>query len=152
MTRVEVDEHGGPSASQVDGSASTPSTTSGTTDLVPFEVAMVRNAEILASWVRLPAHARERAIDEHLSGLTETQRFEFLTSLWAMEKLLNQAISEYDASENRSWGDSWEDRMAYGIASLRTGQSDPTWREEGEYLRLGTLVLQEALAATNRYY
>ena len=67
VTRVEVDEHGGPSASQVDGSASTPSTTSGTTDVVPFEVAMVRNEEILASWVRLPAHARERAIDEHLS-------------------------------------------------------------------------------------
>lgn len=85
-----------------------------------------RDLVLVNGWYEnLSPPQRPRALAQHLALLSQQGQQEWLAHLRQMHANVVHNIEAHKAQANRAWGGSFEDRMAYGMAQLRTGQSDP---------------------------
>jgi hypothetical protein len=109
-------------------------------DAAAFE----RDVARMTGWYEtLDTTGRSQALTQHLAQLTPQGRAQWLASLRQMHGHVVQRIQDHQAKANQAWGSSFEERMAYGMAQLRTGQSDPAYqRQLAEFQGVLTYVEQ----------
>lgn len=73
---------------------------------------------------------RRNALIEHVFALTAPAYRQFRSHIAQMVANCDDAIRRHEASENQAWGGFMEDRIAYQMARLRTGQRDPAFVRE----------------------
>jgi hypothetical protein len=89
-------------------------------------VAFQRDQALISGWYdNLEGTQRAQALAQHLATLSRLGRQEWLAHLRQMHANVVKNIEAHQAQAKQPWGGSFEDRMAYGMAQLRTGQSDP---------------------------
>jgi hypothetical protein len=80
---------------------------------------------MVAGWRGHEARALSSAVDSHVRPLSAGGRQTFVAHLERMCAEARALVRQHEASENSSWGGFVEDRIAYMMASLRTGARDP---------------------------
>jgi hypothetical protein len=84
---------------------------------------------------------RQKALIEHILLLTPAGYQRFMGHLQQMQTNIAERITEHEANEANAWGGFAEDRIAYRMAGLQTGQRDPAWmRQLAEYQGVQTFV------------
>ncbi len=108
-----------------------------------------RDVALMSGWYEtLDAGSRPQALAAHLAQLTPSGRAHWLASLRQMHANVVQRIQEHEARANQAWGGSFEDRMAYGMAQLRTGQSDPAHQRQLAEYQGQQAYVEQLLAAS----
>jgi hypothetical protein len=98
--------------------------------------AFQRDQALVSGWYdQLEGTQRAQALAQHLATLPPQGRQEWLAHLRQMHANVAQNIEAHQARANQAWGGSFEDRMAYGMAQLRTGQSDPAHQRRSAELQ-----------------
>lgn len=105
---------------------------------------------LVHSWFSLTDQARARAAVEHLATLSQQRRRRFAEHCRQMADTVASRIAEHEEAEDRVWGSAVEDRMAYRMAKLRTGQADPGWAEEDRELRAWARMLAQVVEIVGR--
>jgi hypothetical protein len=111
-----------------------------------------RDLALMSGWYEtLDDVGRQRALIHHLAALSSRGRANWFASLRQMQVNIVARIRDHQANENRAWGGSFEDRMAYGMARLSTGQRDPAHlRQLAEYQGVQRFV-DQLLAASESF-
>lgn len=73
---------------------------------------------------------RRSALIDHVFALSAPAYRQFRAHVAQMVANCDEAIRRHEASENQAWGGFIEDRIAYQMARLRTGQRDPAFVRE----------------------
>ncbi len=116
-------------------------------DAAAFE----RDVARMTGWYEtLDTTGRSQALTQHLAQLTPQGRAQWLASLRQMHGHVVQRIQDHQAKANQAWGSSFEERMAYGMAQLRTGQSDPAHQRQLAEFQ-GVLTYVEQLMAASEH-
>jgi hypothetical protein len=111
-----------------------------------------RDLALMSGWYEtLDDAGRQRALLKHLTALAPRGHTNWVASLRQMQANIAERIRDHEAHESSAWGGSFEDRMAYGMARLRTGQRDPAHqRQLAEYQGVQRFV-DQLLAASERF-
>lgn len=125
-----------------------------------------RDLQLMHKWHDLTEHdQRVEAVKEHIVGMGIDEFKSFMTNLKQMRDNVIQQKKQHEDNEDNAWGGFMEDRMAYRMARIQTGQRDPTFVREleelqeylnfVEWLMKASITLQEAhvervLAATSK--
>lgn len=83
----------------------------------------------------LDGPGRDRALTAHLRALSPAGCQSFITNVQQMIENIDGNIRAHAEAEGQAWGGSFEDRMAYGMARLQTGQHDPAWQTQMKSLQ-----------------
>jgi hypothetical protein len=99
----------------------------GSTPLNDFDA----DLKLFAHWYDdLDEAQRRSALIDHVFALSAPAYRQFRTHIAQMVANCDDAIRRHEASENQAWGGFVEDRIAYQMARLRTGQRDPAFLRE----------------------
>jgi hypothetical protein len=106
--------------------------------------------DLVAGWYdRLDGPQREHALFAHVGTLSPAGCREFTAHVQQMIDNIADRIQQHAQAENQAWGGSIEDRIAYGMARLQTGQRDPAWQRQMQTLQDVYGFFQAVLAATH---
>jgi hypothetical protein len=87
--------------------------------------------KLFAHWYDdLDETQRRSALIDHVFALSAPAYRQFRIHIAQMVANCDDAIRRHEASENQAWGGFAEDRIAYQMARLRTGQRDPGFLRE----------------------
>jgi hypothetical protein len=106
------------------------------------EVSFDMFADVFDTWTEMPEGPRRREIAAYLSTLPPRPRCEVAALAARLAKVADTEIAEHEARKDEAWGGFIEDRLSYGFARLRTGQSDPRWVERHRELQTAAETLQ----------
>jgi hypothetical protein len=100
---------------------------------------------LVSGWYeKLNEEQRQQALVKHIQSLTPTGYRRLTAHLRQMQTNIAERIRQHEANEANeanAWGRFAEDRMAYQMARLRTGQRDPNFmRQLGEYRDFQTFI------------
>ena len=99
----------------------------GSTPLNDFDA----DLKLFAHWYDdLDEAQRRSALIDHVFALSAPAYRQFRTHIAQMVANCDDAIRRHEASENQAWGGFVEDRIAYQMARLQTGQRDPAFLRE----------------------
>jgi hypothetical protein len=104
-------------------------------------------------WQRdLDDEQRRSAIVEHVFHLSPPAYEQFVQHVATMVDNCAEAIRLHEASENNAWGGFMEDRIAYQMARLRTGQRDPAFMRQLQNLHNEKACAEWVHAASQRVW
>lgn len=114
--------------------APAPATPPRATDTPADPQAFMADARRLEDWWLLPEAQRAAAVDGHLATLDAAGLRQWRQHLVTMQGHVRTATEQHQRDESRRWGGSFEDRISYLDASLRSGQHDPAWQARQQEL------------------
>ena len=91
---------------------------------------------------------RKAALIEHILSLSAENYQLFVVNLRQMQANIAENIRKHEASEANAWGGSIEDRLAYGMARLQTGQRDPVFMRQLNEYRATQAFVESLLGAS----
>lgn len=95
-----------------------------------------RDLHLMHEWHSLTGHAdRVDAVRKHVIGMDIDEFKSFVTNLKQMRDNVIEQKKQHEDNEDKVWGGFMEDRMAYRMAHIQTGQRDPTFVRELEELQ-----------------
>lgn len=108
---------------------------------------------IVGRWYdELDELGRQRALMEHVLQLTPANYRQFASHVQQMVDNCASRIQQHQSAESNAWGGSIEDRIAYGMARLQTGQRDPAWQRQMTMLQDVQAFFQAVLAASHQLW
>lgn len=103
-------------------------------------------ARLIQSWATLSEQQCRTQLHATLAQMGEGERRQFIDNLLAGVNNGREELRNLKANESNSWGNSYEDRAAYGMAALRESLNNPSRaRQFGEQER--ALQFLERLAS-----
>jgi len=107
----------------------------------------------VANWYDdLDGPGQERALVEHVHALSLAGYQSFTAHMKQMIDNVDSNILAHAKAEDQAWGGSFEDRMAYGMARLETGQRDPAWQRKMRSLQDVRAFFSAVLEAAHRLW
>jgi hypothetical protein len=100
----------------------------------------------------LDGPGRQRALMSHVRQLTPAGYRQFASHVQQMIDNCASRIQEHQSAESNAWGGSIEDRIAYGMARLQTGQRDPAWQQRMNMLQDVQAFFQAVFAASHQLW
>jgi hypothetical protein len=95
-----------------------------------------RDLQLMHKWHDINGHdQRIDALERHIIGMEIDEFKSFITNLRQMYDNVIQQKKQHEDNEDNAWGRFMEDRMAYRMARIQTGQRDPTFMRELEELQ-----------------
>lgn len=108
------------------------------------EAAFVQTCELYHSLAAMESDAeRSSELTRFLGALDWDGLSRFEGHLNRMDQELNEAIAQFQGSDISAWGNSFEDRAAYGMAHLRAPAPSPTTQKTLDELRLGQAIVEQ---------
>jgi hypothetical protein len=80
---------------------------------------------LIEPWVELSQQQAQQQFIATMGSLDAQGRQEFAAHCDTLAMQAQQQLQQLQDNESSTWGTSWEDRMSYLQASIRSGQSDP---------------------------
>ena len=100
----------------------------------------------------LDGPGRQRALVAHVRRLAPAGYRQFAAHVQQMVDNCASRIQEHQSAERNAWGGSIEDRIAYGMARLQTGQRDPAWQQRMNMLQDVQAFFQAVLTASHQLW